>query len=171
MMELMTIFLSLSLSSLYSTLLCVRNRGVGVARLDFVSGLRNCPIARLDFLSYLRNRAFFLRRLRRRPHREVFSRVLSIHTHKNNNKKGRRRGRALRSTRAPPPPATRTATHRNTREALSRSHSSGPNVLRSAGRSCGLAVSWVHRPRRRIPELVCDLDARASLGRPPRFLI
>ena len=66
----------------YCTLLCVRNRGVGVARLDFLSGLRNCPIARLDFLSYLRNRAFFLRRLRRRPHREVFSRVLSIHTHK-----------------------------------------------------------------------------------------
>ena len=40
----------------------VRNRGLGVARLDFLSGLRNHPIARpgaLNFLSDLRNRALF----------------------------------------------------------------------------------------------------------------
>jgi hypothetical protein len=45
---------------LYSKRWSVRNRVLGLARLDFLSGLRNRAIARLDFLSGLRNRAIFL---------------------------------------------------------------------------------------------------------------
>ena len=43
----------------YSKSWSVRNRVPGLARLDFLSGLRNCAIARLVFLSDLRNRAIF----------------------------------------------------------------------------------------------------------------
>ena len=46
-------------SQLYSKRLSVRNRVLGLARLDFLSGLRNRAIACLDFLSGLRNRAIF----------------------------------------------------------------------------------------------------------------
>ena len=41
--------------TLYSTVWSVRNRAPGIARLDFLFGLRNQAVARLDFLIPLRN--------------------------------------------------------------------------------------------------------------------
>ena len=41
--------------SRHSTVWSVRNRDLEIARLDFLSGLRNRAFARLDFLSELRN--------------------------------------------------------------------------------------------------------------------
>ena len=43
-------------SSEYSKVWSVRNRDLEIARLDFLSGLRNRAFARLDFLSDVRNR-------------------------------------------------------------------------------------------------------------------
>ena len=39
----------------YNTVWSVRNRDLEIARLDFLSGLRNRAFARLDFLSELRS--------------------------------------------------------------------------------------------------------------------